>query len=97
MENSYCNNKLILQLQIHSVMANSYSNDKLSYCNNKPSYFYVKLLTYMIYSTAMIYNLTSITDSFNILIYFAYKPLFCIWLYGLSFGYIYAIMVQLNG
>ena len=91
MENSYCNNKLILQLQIHSVMANSYSNDKLSYCNDKPSYFYVKLLTYMIY------YLTSIITSFNKAIYFTYKPLFCIWLYDLSFGCIYAIMVQLNG
>ena len=84
MANSYCNNKLILQLQIHSVMANSYFNDK-------PSYLYVKLLTYMIY------YLTSIITSFNMAIYFAYKPLFCIWLYSLSFGYIYAIMVQLNG
>lgn len=72
-------------------MANSYSNDILSYCNDKPSYFYVKLLTYMIYS------LTSIITSFNKAIYFTYKPLFCIWLYSLSFGSIYAIMVQLNG
>lgn len=39
----------------------------------------------------------AMSNSFNILIYFAYKPLFCIWLYGLSFGYIYAVMVQLNG
>lgn len=72
-------------------MANSYFNDILSYSNDKPSYFYVKLLTYMIY------YLTAMTNSFNMAIYFAYKPLFCIWLYSLSFGYIYAIMVQLNG
>lgn len=71
-------------------MANSYFNDK-------PSYLYVKLLTYMIYSLAMIYYLTAMTNSFNMAIYFTYKPLFCIWLYSLPFDYIYAITVQLNG
>lgn len=84
-----------------------------SFCNKTPIQWQNKTsLTAMIYSLAMInlyfnYKLFDmILDfffqisnrlHFNMAIYFAYKPLFCIWLYSLPFDYIYAITVQLNG